>query len=79
MTLFFSFNLPFFSFFSIIATNESFVTIDVQNWNYPPTVPALTQLVTIDKKPILVNLDFKDESTYVGLYITSLPSKGETS
>ena len=78
---FFSFSLflfPVIFFLFILATNESFITIDVQNWNYPPTVPTLTQLVTVDKKPVLINLEFEDESAYVGLYITSLPTKGDT-
>ena len=70
------FFLPYLSCMHLSATVESFITVDVQNWNYPPRVPAMTQLVTVDKKSIIVNLTVTDESNYVGLYITSLPTKG---
>ena len=52
--------------------------VQVQTWNYPPSVPAMTCVNVIDRQPLVINLKASDDpqKQYIGVYITALPTKG---
>ena len=59
-----------------LASAEAWVNVDVQSWNFPPVVHSQGQLISVNREPITVNLTVADYTKYVGMYIMTLPTKG---
>jgi hypothetical protein len=54
------------------------VSISIESWDFPPSIPLLTNLSVTDRREVTVALEVGDlDKPYVGVYITSLPKKGK--
>lgn len=53
--------------------------ITVQTWNYPPVVPGTSTHTVRDRSDLAINLSASDvnQKQFIGVYITSLPTKGK--
>jgi hypothetical protein len=62
-----------------LSSNQASVKISIQSWNYPPSIPALTNLSIVDRNYTTIDLKVDDlnNKQFVGVYITSLPKKAK--
>mmetsp|Transcript_9320 Transcript_9320/g.9396 ORF Transcript_9320/g.9396 Transcript_9320/m.9396 type:complete len:1334 (-) Transcript_9320:2058-6059(-) len=61
------------------AVSAASVKVDIQSWDYPPSVPAKISLVSSNRQEKNIPLQVEDSNSkqFVGIYILSLPAKGK--
>ena len=70
--------LSFRVFHDGVASPAVTISIHIQVWNYPPVIPPVTDVSLTSRVATRISLPAKDQQqgVYIGVYIKSLPTKG---